>query len=147
MKWLLFICVFFLPVAVFAQDEEVDPYAECGEILSSTLANEFVSKTQDKTFGSIGVPLRLVLVGEACSVDQVVGYMTKAGWELERGGIKNYDMPRDSYLYDFDSVALFCLSERGLLRLFNRCRGEARFFWIGETITWVSLSEKIWFDW
>ncbi len=137
MKRILLILLLISPAMAVAQDESDDPYVECAEVLSSSPANRLVAMSEDGTYGKLEKLLRPRLFGKTCSVDQFIVYMLDAGWQLKGDGLSNYETPRESYYYTYDSAISFCLPERGLWRLFNRCGGNAVLFLLDEKVTWL----------
>ena len=141
MKLFLLISLLIFPMCAMAQDEDIDPYRECAEVLSSPPAYALAEMSDDGTYGKFDDLIRPHILGKTCSADQITKYMLDAGWELGGKGITTYEIQHESahgtYQYSYNSKISFCLPERGFWRLLNHCGGGAGFFLLGEKISWL----------
>lgn len=143
MRWLLIISAFVLPAEVFAQDEVVDPYAECGEVLNPEFSAELVTTSKEGTYWYTGQALDSALVGKKCSVEKITIYMQSSGWIIRERGEIIYEFPFSNSQFTADQLLRFCLPNTGLWRLFEKCGGTAGFYIFEGNVTRVSFTAAI----
>ena len=109
MKYLLVIAILFLPHLAAAQDQNVDPYAECAELLNSPPLDTLLIQNDGNDYDLLRSDhLGASLLGVKCSRDQIVKYFLSAGWEFE-GESKGYSLngpPSDQFEKDYSIAFL-----------------------------------------
>ena len=136
MNYLMVIAILFLPRLAAAQDENVDPYAECSQIVDGEPFNNFPFLSQEGRYSMFNHDYEAkILLGVKCSAEQIVTFMDSAGWELEK------DEPREFENQDFisDRILQFCLPNSFFWRLIaQKCRAKSNVYTYESRITWIS---------
>ena len=143
MKYLLVIAILFLPRLAAAQDENVDPYVECAELLNSPPLNQLLIQNDGNDYGKIN-ELGKSLLGIECSRDQITNYFLRANWELKME-YEHYSVngPPDS-LFEADWGLIFCKPRKLPWRLFfYRCQATSNFYFFEGRVAHISAGLMI----